>query len=199
MKHLQGLRCELVPPLPRRPASSNDVPDPDDELAPFDLCIVGIENLFEPEAEFAPDSAASEPHPSESFALPSRVPRTLLPCPEQPPLLAKRVLRRSPRLAEHIPQRLLLVRVRTALPSNTTAYAFSRLCPMIPSDSDSTWLADCKADPIACAQHFPPDGSFLPTTDSKHGRIWRVDHIVVPASGVQGVIHNHISSVLTGH
>ena len=38
--------------------------------------------------------------------------------------------------------------------SNTAADALSRLCPMIASDSDTTWLADYKADPVTCAQYF---------------------------------------------
>ena len=57
MEHLQGLQCELAPPLPRRPASSNKVPDPDDKLVPFDPCLVDSDNLFEPEAEFARNTA----------------------------------------------------------------------------------------------------------------------------------------------
>ena len=83
--------------------------------------------------------------------------------------------------------------------SNTAADALSRLCPLIASDADSSWLADYKADPLTFSQYFAPDGSLLPTTDFKHGRIRRVDRDIVPASRVQEVIHNHHSSVLAGH
>ena len=83
--------------------------------------------------------------------------------------------------------------------SNTAADALSRLCPMIASDSDTSWMADYKADPLTFSQYFAPDGFLLPTTDFKHGRIWRVDRVIVPASRVQEVIRNHHSSVLARH
>ena len=83
--------------------------------------------------------------------------------------------------------------------SNTAADALSRLCPLIASDSDTSWLADHKAGPLTFSQYFAPDGSLLPTTDYKDGRIWRVDRVIVPAYRVQEVIRNHHSSVLAGH
>ena len=83
--------------------------------------------------------------------------------------------------------------------SNTVADALSRLCPLTASDSDTSWLADYMADPLTFSRYFAPDGSLLPTADFKHGRIWRVDRVIVPASRVQEVIRNHDSRVLAGH
>ena len=70
---------------------------------------------------------------------------------------------------------------------------------MITDNPESSWLNDYKADPVARAQFFAPDGSLLPESNFKHGRIWQVDRMFVPASRVQDVIRNHLSSVLSGH
>ena len=52
LEYRQGLQCELAPPLSRTFYPSNVIPDPDDELVPFDRRLVDNGNLFEPEAEF---------------------------------------------------------------------------------------------------------------------------------------------------
>ena len=67
---------------------------------------------------------------------------------------------------------------------------------MITDSPESSWLNDYQADPITRAQFFAPDGSLLPETNFKHGRIWQVDRMIVPASRVHEVIRNHHSSVI---
>ena len=90
--------------------------------------------------------------------------------------------------------------------SNTAADALSRppeanplICPLITDSPEHSWLNDYKSDPVTRAEFFATDGSLLPETNFKHGRIWRVDRIIVPASRVQEVIRYHHSSVLSGH
>ena len=70
---------------------------------------------------------------------------------------------------------------------------------MITDSPEHSWLNDYKSAPVSRAEFFAPDGSLLPETNFKHGRIWRVDRMIVPASRVQEVIRNHNSSVLSGH
>ena len=70
---------------------------------------------------------------------------------------------------------------------------------MITDSPEHSWPNDYKADPVTRAEFFAPDGSIRSETDFKHGRIYRVDRMIVPASRVQEVIRNHHSSVLTGH
>ena len=88
--------------------------------------------------------------------------------------------------------------------SNTAADALSRppeanplICPLITDSPEHSWLNDYKSDPVTHAKFF--DGSLLPETNFKHGRIWRVDRMIVPASRVQELIRNHHWSVLSGH
>ena len=62
--------------------------------------------------------------------------------------------------------------------SNTAADALSRppeglllACPLIMDSPEHSWLPDYKADPVTRAVFFAPDGSLLPETNFKHGRI----------------------------
>ena len=54
------------------------------------------------------------------------------------------------------------------------------LCPLITDSPEHSWLPDYKADPVTRAEFFAPDGSLLPETNFKYGRIWRVDRMIAP-------------------